>query len=124
MNEEELTSIRNLIKARDDARRRRKYEVSDTIRDELKHVHGVFIDDRLKMWWTSVDGSKVPQSIHDIKGEGRWKLLFAPDGRTPGSANELYDLVADPAERHTLRRDEPDRVASMAVKAAELIVGE
>jgi hypothetical protein len=74
MDEEELTSIRNLIKARDDARRRRKYDVSDTIRDELKQVHGVFIDDRLKMWWTSVDGNKVPQSIHDIKGEGRWKL--------------------------------------------------
>ncbi|KAL3912324.1 MAG: hypothetical protein SGILL_006929 [Bacillariaceae sp.] len=74
MTEDDLSSIRNLIKARDDARRRRKYEVSDTIRDELKQVHGVFIDDRLKMWWTSVDGSKVPQSIHDIKGEGRWKL--------------------------------------------------
>ncbi|KAL3941444.1 MAG: hypothetical protein SGARI_000600 [Bacillariaceae sp.] len=74
MSEDELDGILNLIKARDDARRRRKYDVSDNIRDELKDVHGVFIDDRLKMWWTSVDGSKVPQSIHDIKGDGRWKL--------------------------------------------------
>jgi len=74
MSEEELSAIRNLIKARDDARRRRKYDVSDRIRDELKNSHGVFIDDRLKMWWTAVDGNKVPQSIHDIKGEGRWKL--------------------------------------------------
>ncbi|KAG7352017.1 RNA recognition motif containing protein [Nitzschia inconspicua] len=74
MSEEELLSVRNLIKARDDARRRKKYDVSDRIRDELKDSHGVFIDDRLKMWWTSMDGNKVPKSIHDIKGDGRWKL--------------------------------------------------
>jgi RNA recognition motif. (a.k.a. RRM, RBD, or RNP domain) len=74
MSDEEIAAIRNLIKARDDARRRRKYDVSDRIRDELKDSHGVFIDDRLRMWWTSIDGSKVPQSIQDMKGEGRWKL--------------------------------------------------
>jgi hypothetical protein len=70
---DEISAIRQLIKARDDARRRRKYEASDRIREELKHNHGVFVDDRLQMWWTSIDGNKVPQSIHDIKGEGRWK---------------------------------------------------
>jgi hypothetical protein len=74
ISEEELAGIRSLIKARDDARRRKKYDVSDRIRDELKESHGVFIDDRLKMWWTVVDGSKVPQSIQDIKGDGRWTL--------------------------------------------------
>ena len=74
MSSEELETIRSLIKARDDARRRRKYDVSDRIRDELKDTHGVFIDDRLKMWWTAIDGNKVPQTIQDIKGEGRWKL--------------------------------------------------
>lgn len=74
MSEEEISNIRTLIKQRDEARRSRKYEISDRIRDELKENHGVFIDDRLKMWWTSVDGSKVPQTIQDIKGGGRWKL--------------------------------------------------
>ena len=74
MSDSEQASIRSLIKARDDARRRKKYDVSDRIREDLKETYGVFIDDRLKMWWTSVDGNKVPQSIHDIKGDGRWKL--------------------------------------------------
>jgi cysteinyl-tRNA synthetase len=44
ISEEERSAIRSLIKARDDARRRRKYDVSDNIRDELKATHGVFID--------------------------------------------------------------------------------
>jgi len=74
MSPENLASIRSLIKARDDARRRRKFDVSDKIRDELKFNHGVFIDDRLQMWWTAVDGNKVPQTIQDINGPGRWKL--------------------------------------------------
>jgi cysteinyl-tRNA synthetase len=63
ISEKERAAIRNLIKARDDARRRRNYDVADNIRDELKVTHGVFIDDRLKMWWTSVDGNKITQSI-------------------------------------------------------------
>jgi hypothetical protein len=75
MSEDELKGIRTLIKARDDARRRRKYDVSDTLRDELKANHGVFIDDRLKMWWTAMDGNKVPQTIQDINGDGRWGKL-------------------------------------------------
>lgn len=74
MSSEDLAAVRSLIKARDDARRRRKYDVSDRIRDELKHTHGVFIDDRLQMWWTAIDGNKVPQTIQDIKGDGLWKL--------------------------------------------------
>ncbi len=74
MSPNDLAAIRSLIKARDDARRRRKYDVSDRIRDELKYTHGVFIDDRLQMWWTAIDGNKVPQTIQDIKGDGRWKL--------------------------------------------------
>jgi RNA recognition motif-containing protein len=74
MSPNDLEAIRALIKARDFARMRRKYEVSDRIRDELKHTHGVFIDDRLKMWWTAIDGNKVPQTVQDIKGDGRWKI--------------------------------------------------
>lgn len=74
MSPNNIAAIRSLLKARDDARRRRKFEVSDRIRDELKYTHGVFIDDRLSMWWTAIDGNKVPQTIQDINGDGRWKL--------------------------------------------------
>ena len=74
MSEEQLMNIEDLIKTRDDARKRRKYDVSDQLRDELKSTHGVFIDDRLKMWWTSVDGKKVPQTIQDVNGDGGWNI--------------------------------------------------
>lgn len=74
MSEEELTAITSLIKERDDARKRRQFDVSDRLRDDLKINHSVFIDDRLKMWWASVDGKEVPQSIKDVKGAGRWNL--------------------------------------------------
>jgi hypothetical protein len=71
--DKDRTSIRTLIKARDDARRRKAYAVSDTLREELKDKYGVFLDDRLKLWWTSADGKKVPRAIQDIKGEdGKW----------------------------------------------------
>lgn len=42
------------------------------MREELKLKFGVHLDDRLKMWWVSPDGRRVPQSISDIKGDGRW----------------------------------------------------
>lgn len=72
LTEDELASVRALIKARDDARRRKKYDASDQMREDLKQQYGVHIDDRLKMWWTVADGNNVPQSIQDIKGDGRW----------------------------------------------------
>lgn len=103
MSEAELSSIRSLIKARDDARRRKKYDVSDRIREELKETYGVFIDDRLKMWWTSVDGSKVPQSIHDVKGDGRWKLK--PWRQIPTTTENDACVNADLVEGLLKQRD-------------------
>lgn len=72
LSDDEIKSIRSLIKARDDARRRRQYDASDNLREELKQVYNVQLDDRLRMWWVSVDGKQVPQSIRDAKGDGRW----------------------------------------------------
>ena len=72
LSDDERKKIVALIKARDDARRRRNYDVSDALREELKFDFGVHLDDRLKMWWTSFDGNQVPDSIKDIKGDGRW----------------------------------------------------
>jgi hypothetical protein len=121
MSPEDLAAIRNLIKARDDARRRRKYEVSDRIRDELKYTHGVFIDDRLKMWWTAIDGNKVPQTIQDIKGDGRWKL---PSWRQIPTTPE-NDACVDPdlvegllKQRDIARREKDFKTADVLLEQA------
>ena len=68
------TAVRMLIKERDFARRRKDYDLSDEIREQLKSRYGVHIDDRLKMWWNSVDGKTVPVSVQEMKPEGRWQL--------------------------------------------------
>mmetsp|Transcript_19490 Transcript_19490/g.42009 ORF Transcript_19490/g.42009 Transcript_19490/m.42009 type:complete len:377 (+) Transcript_19490:359-1489(+) len=74
LSDSDRTEVFSLVRARDDARRRRNFKVSDGIREELKVKFGVHLDDRLKMWWTSMDGSTVPKVIQDIKGEGRWNF--------------------------------------------------
>ena len=74
LSDEDKATVLSMIKARDDARRRRQFDASDTLREELKLQYGVHLDDRLKMWWTSMDGKQVPKVLADIKGEGRWGL--------------------------------------------------
>lgn len=71
-SEDERTMIENLIKARDQARKRKNYDTSDNIRDDLKLKFGIHLDDRLKQWWNNSSDNKVPESIASIKGEGRW----------------------------------------------------
>lgn len=71
LSEEDSTIVKNLIKAREQARKRKNYETSDNIREDLKSRYAVHLDDRKKMWWVSPD-NKVPQSIQEMKGEGRW----------------------------------------------------
>jgi hypothetical protein len=117
----ELKTIRTLIKARDDARRRRNYEVSDNVRDELKESHGVFIDDRLRMWWTSVDGRKVPQSIHALKGDGGWKVKAwrqiptTPENDACVSAELVFGLLK---QRDISRREKDFRTADALLEEA------
>ena len=41
---------------------------------------------------------------------GRWKLIVPTDGR---AAIELYDIVADPGETHSLVESQPERVESL-----------
>mmetsp|Transcript_10328 Transcript_10328/g.14604 ORF Transcript_10328/g.14604 Transcript_10328/m.14604 type:complete len:473 (+) Transcript_10328:108-1526(+) len=74
LSEEERKSVENVIRARDQARRRKNYETSDMLREDLKRKFSVHLDDRLKLWWPSVDNS-VPSSISDMKGDGRWGNL-------------------------------------------------
>lgn len=72
LNDNELKEIEGLIRKRDTQRRQRNYKMSDKIREQLKLDFGVHLDDRLKMWWTETQHGGVPNSISDIKGEGRW----------------------------------------------------
>lgn len=73
--EEEKTAIYSLIRARDEARKRRNFDASDDMREELKFKFGVHLDDRLKMWWVSTDGRRVPELVSESKGDGRWGSL-------------------------------------------------
>jgi len=68
---EDLNEIESIIQMRDMERRKKNFRVSDEMREQLKFQFGVHVDDRLKLWWTSNDGS-VPGLVSDIKGEGRW----------------------------------------------------
>lgn len=99
-----------MIKARDDSRRRRNYDASDAIRDDLKQKFGVHLDDRLKMWWTSLDGKNVPRVLKDIKGEGRWGLkAWRQIPTTPeNDACVNADLVAGLLDQRDIARREKD----------------
>jgi hypothetical protein len=121
MSEEELVAIKSLIKERDDARKRRKYDISDRLRDDLKSIHGVFIDDRLKMWWTSIDGKKVPQSVQDINGDGRWTLN--PWRQIPTTPENDACINPDMVEgllkqRDVSRREKDFKTADMLLERA------
>eukprot|EP00535_Pseudo-nitzschia_heimii_P006158 CAMPEP_0197185634 /NCGR_PEP_ID=MMETSP1423-20130617/12344_1 /TAXON_ID=476441 /ORGANISM="Pseudo-nitzschia heimii, Strain UNC1101" /LENGTH=504 /DNA_ID=CAMNT_0042636753 /DNA_START=46 /DNA_END=1560 /DNA_ORIENTATION=+ len=121
ISEEELKAIKCLITERDDARKRRQYDVSDSLRDDLKTKYGVFIDDRLKMWWTSVDGRKVPQSIRDINGEGRWKMK--PWRQIPTTPENDACINSDMVEgllkqRDIARREKDFKTADMLLEQA------
>ncbi len=74
LSDEDTLIVRNLIKARDQARRRKNFDVSDNIREDLKIKYSVHLDDRMKLWWVSSDNA-VPQSVSNMKGDGRWGNL-------------------------------------------------
>ena len=71
IDSKELKEIESLVVKRDMERRKRNYDLSDSMRDQLKEKYSVHVDDDLKLWWTDVNGH-VPGLISDIKGEGRW----------------------------------------------------
>lgn len=71
LSSEDREMVESLIKERDQARRRKDFDESDGIRNDLKFKNNIHLDDRLKLWWNAVD-NEVPKSVSDIKGEGRW----------------------------------------------------
>jgi len=50
-------------------------------------------------------------SLHVLRGDAALKYLRAGDG-----ADELYDLAADPGERHNLARDRPEECRRLAAR--------
>jgi RNA recognition motif. (a.k.a. RRM, RBD, or RNP domain) len=69
LGDDTVKAIQQILKARDQARRRRNYDASDAMREELRQTHNVQLDDRLTLWWV---GTAPPTMVQEIKGEGRW----------------------------------------------------
>jgi len=109
----EITQITKMIQTRDRARRNRNYEMSDEIREDLKALHRVHLDDRLKTWWYSVDGSTVPNSIMKEKGDGRWGKAPVKEWRMIPTTEEndvcvSTDLVEGLLTQRDIARKEKD----------------
>jgi RNA recognition motif-containing protein len=116
-----LEKVQTLIKARDQARIRKNYDASDNIREELKQKYSIHIDDRLKMWWISVDNN-VPQIISNIKGEGRWgnlkpwrQIPTTPENDMCVSADLVNGLLK---QRDIARREKDFKTADKLLEQA------
>jgi len=110
LSEEDSTTVKNLIKAREQARKRKNYETSDNIREDLKSRYAVHLDDRKKMWWVSPD-NKVPQTILKMQGEGRWgkQAAWRQIPTTPeNDACVNPDLVSGLLQQRDIARREKD----------------
>ena len=105
--EPDFGEIEKLIQKRDEARRKKKYDASDEIRDELKQVYHVSMDDRFKLWWTS---STPPEEVMELKGEGRWKKKSLGEWRQiPTTPDQDVRVDAAKVEELLLQRDEARR---------------
>ncbi len=70
LDPESIQKVFQILKARNQARRRRNYEACDAMREELKNQYNVHIDDRLTMWWI---GAAPPNVVDQVQNIGRWK---------------------------------------------------
>jgi hypothetical protein len=121
LSDDDQDQVRALIKARDQARRRRNYDTSDIIREDLKRKFQVHLDDRLKIWWVSNDNS-VPQNVADLKGDGRWGKQ-QPWRQIP--TTQENDMCVDPdlvngllAQRDIARREKDFATADRLLEQA------
>jgi hypothetical protein len=98
----DIASIEALIEERNDARRERNFERSDAIRDELKKIHGVYLNDRERTW-----GANTPVAAGYLGDLSRMTRQFGPTGHnyqlcedagpsiSPLSENEIHNLIAE-----------------------------
>jgi RNA recognition motif-containing protein len=75
LDEEQMRIVQQILKARNQARRRRNYEACDAMREELKEQYSVHLDDRLTMWWV---GAAPPDLVEQVQTAGRWKNEAPP----------------------------------------------
>jgi hypothetical protein len=126
LNEEDRRAVLQMIKARDQARRRKNYDAADSMREQLKEDFGVHIDDRLQMWWTDVDDGnqtrRPPDSIKEIKGDGRWgkspewrQIPTTPDNDACVDPNLVNGLLS---QRDVARREKDFSTADLLLEQA------
>lgn len=120
LEESTVKIIQQLLKARDQARRRRNYEASDSMREELRQTHNVQLDDRLSLWWI---GTAAPVMIQDINGDGRWGDRTTEWRQIPTTLES--DACVDPAlvegllkQRDIARREKDFSTADMLLEQA------
>lgn len=123
LSSDDTSMVQNLIKARDQARKRRNFETSDNIREDLKLKFAVHLDDRLKLWWVSADNI-VPTSVSKIKGDGRWGDL-KPWRQIPTTLENdqcvSTDLVNGLLKQRDIARREKDfKTADMLLEQARV----
>lgn len=121
LSSDDLLLVKNLIRARDQARKRRNYETSDNIREDLKSKFAVHLDDRLKLWWVSADNA-VPTSVSDVKGDGRWgdqkpwrQIYTSRENDACVSADLVNGLLK---QRDIARREKDFRTADQLLEEA------
>ena len=96
LDPETVQTVFQILKARNQARRRRNYEACDAMRDELKNQYNVHIDDRLTMWWI---GAAPPNVVDQNQGIGRWKSgddNQIPSTRGPPPLTEWRQIITSP----------------------------
>jgi RNA recognition motif. (a.k.a. RRM, RBD, or RNP domain) len=126
----DYNSILQILKARDQARRRKNYNAADAMREQLKYEYNVQIDDRLEMWWINTNRNnnnnemnRPPLSIQQIKGEGGWDRKPSEWKQIPTTIE--YDACVDPdlimgllKQRDIARREKDFKTADMLLEQA------
>jgi hypothetical protein len=98
----DIASIEALIEERNDARLEHNFVRSDAIRDELKKIHGVYLNDRERTW-----GANTSVAAGYLGNLSRMTRQFGPNGHdyqlcedagppiSPLSEDEIHNLIAE-----------------------------
>jgi hypothetical protein len=87
----DIDSIEGLIEERNDAKRVRDFDRADTIRDDLRKIHGVFLNDRERTWATNssvTSGFGPTGHVYQLCDD-------AGPSISPLSDDEIHKLIAE-----------------------------
>jgi cysteinyl-tRNA synthetase len=85
----DVDAIQKLINERVQAKMERIYGLADDIRDELRDVHNVLVDDKLRMW--SVGGDFGAPANSNSRAPGPY--MMSPASEVPEDADEVQRTV-------------------------------